>query len=63
MVEQLMDPALRRQLGGIEIEQMTAAIAAGIRNIYLVVALFAVAALTVATRFPGRLSARGPQNG
>jgi len=63
MVEQLMEPALRRQLGGVEIEQMTAAIAAGIRNIYLVVALFAVAALTVATRFPGRLSARGSQNG
>ena len=57
MVEQLMEPALRQQLAGLEIEQMTAAIAAGVRNIYLLVALFAVAALTVATRFPGRLSA------
>jgi MFS family permease len=56
MVEQLMEPVLRQHLGGVELAQMIAVLAAGVRNIYLVVALFAVAALTVATRFPGRLS-------
>jgi hypothetical protein len=60
MVEQLMEPALRRHLGGVELVQMIEVLAAGLRNIYLVVALFAVAALAVATRFPGRLSPATP---
>jgi EmrB/QacA subfamily drug resistance transporter len=57
MVEQLMDPVLRQRLGGDEIAQMTAAIAASLRNVYVILAVFAAATLTLGTRLPARLSA------
>ncbi|MBN9490871.1 MAG: MFS transporter [Alphaproteobacteria bacterium] len=52
---QLMEPALRQHLSAPEIATLTAAMAAALRNVYVVAALFGLAVLAVGASFPAAL--------
>ena len=55
-VNRLLEPALRHGLGTQQIARLTAAVAASLHEVYLVVALIAAATLAVSLFYPGRLS-------
>ena len=55
-VNRLMEPALRAGLGAAEIARLSAAVAASVHEIYLLVLVIAVATLVVALSFPKGLS-------
>lgn len=61
VVDRLMEPALRRGLGGAEIAQLTAAMAAALENVYVICALLGVATLALGAGLPAQFSpARSP---
>jgi MFS family permease len=55
MVDRLIEPALRRGLGGAEIAQLTAAMAAALENVYVICALLGIGTLVLGAGLPARL--------
>lgn len=58
IAEKLMEPELRQNLGVAEIAQLTSAMGAALRNVYIVGALLGVAVLTLGAMLPAHLSPR-----
>jgi EmrB/QacA subfamily drug resistance transporter len=59
-VNRLMEPTLRQGLGAQQVARLTAAVAGALHEVYLVVALIAVATLALALFYPARLSPTRP---
>jgi EmrB/QacA subfamily drug resistance transporter len=59
-VNQLLQPAARRNLGADEISRLSHAIAAGLHNVYIVACIVAVISLGLALALPARLSPTRP---
>ena len=55
-VNRLLQPAMRESLGGVEIERLSAAVAAGVHEVYLVLMLIAALTLAVSLCFPAGVS-------
>ncbi|MGC2525786.1 MAG: MDR family MFS transporter [Stellaceae bacterium] len=62
-VNRLLQPQARQGLGADEIARLSAAIAAGLHNVYIVAGLVAIVSLALALALPARLSPTRPANG
>ena len=61
-VNRLLQPQARQGLGADEIARLSAAIAAGLHNVYIVAGLVAIVSLALALALPARLSPTRPAN-
>jgi hypothetical protein len=52
LIDRLMDPVQRQQLGSVEVERLTGVVAASLHDVYWVSTALAVAALVFALRIP-----------